>query len=63
MATWSNDTKNSSAFVNQDFGGASRTWDGATESWDDNNGTWNDPSIGFTNQSKSSTSFTNQTKS
>lgn len=62
MATYTNQTKNSSVLTNQPKGGAaSRTWDNTTETWDEATGTWDDPSF-YNNQDKSASTFTNQPK-
>ena len=56
-------TKNIEVFANQPKSEiATRTWDSSQESWDNAQGTWDNPVTQLTNQSKNTTSFTNQTK-
>lgn len=62
MATYTNQSKNTSSITNQTRGFGDITWDEATFTWDEANGTWDDPRDAYTNQSKNSSSITNGTK-
>lgn len=63
MATYTNQTKNSSSITNQAKGGAQIIWNDADFAWQDaGTRTWNDPSLFFTNAAKNSSSLTNGTK-
>mgnify|MGYP003393468441 CR=1 FL=1 len=62
MATWANNSKNSSTFSNQVRGFADVTWDEAAFSWDDAGGSWDDPRDSWHNATKNSSSMSNLTK-
>lgn len=61
MATFTNQTKNTSSVTNQPKGSASLIWDDATFTWNDAAGTWDDP-YAFVNESKNTSVVTTQTK-
>lgn len=63
MATFSNESKNTSTFTNETFGGADITWNEANFTWEEAEGTWNAPKTSYHNEEKSATSFTNVAKS
>ena len=63
MATYTNETKNSATFSNQDKTGQDLTWDEANFTWDDANGTWDTQYSSYVRQTKNSATFTNVNKS
>lgn len=62
MATWNNNSKNSSTFTNQSRGFGDITWDEANFTWDNANGTWDDPRDSWINASKNSSVMSNLAK-
>ena len=63
MATFTDQTKNSTAVTNQAPSPASAgIWDDHPETWDDAEGTFENPKTAYTKQSKNSTSLTNESK-
>lgn len=61
MATYTNQTKNTSVTTNRPLGSQSLTWDDATFTWDAAQGTWDDP-FAYSNQAKNTSVLSNQTK-
>lgn len=57
----SNQTKNSASWTNPEKG-HDKTWDEADFSWDNAEGTWESNQDVYTNQSRNSASYNNQTK-
>lgn len=63
MAIYTNTSKNSGSFTNQNKSASTNlTWNEATFSWDDANGTWDAPQASYNKQTKNTATFTNQTK-
>ncbi len=62
MASWSNDSKNSTSFTNKAFT-ALQTWAQSVGTWGENTGVRWIQGIAYKHRAKNSTSFTNETKS
>lgn len=58
---FTNETKNSSTFLNQNKSGISK-WADTAVLWNDPIATWSAVENGFTNETKNTSSFTNLTK-
>lgn len=62
MATYSNQSKNTSVFTPQDFSAVLfLTWGEASFTWGEGAGTWANPFF-YSNQTKNTSAMTNQTK-
>lgn len=61
MATYANETKNSSSFANQPFGTTGRTWGESVYTWGEADGTWSNP-FAWIEEAKNASSFSNVTK-
>lgn len=60
---FANESKNSSTFANEGFGGGEKTWDEMDVAWDDTGeSTWDATRDTFANETKNSSSFANESK-
>jgi hypothetical protein len=62
MASFNNQSKNSTSFTHPTRSSNDLTWDEANVTWDEATFTWDNPRDAFLNTDKSSTSYTNGTK-
>lgn len=59
---WSNQSKNTTTFTNENRSGYDITWDEAYFTWDEATGTWDYPKTVFVNQIKNTTTWSLQAK-